>query len=193
MAFSSVERSGGISLRASEPDEAAVEFEKLILPLLPSAYNLARWLTRNDQDAEDVVQEAFLRAHRFFPSFRGGDPRACLLAIVRNACWSWLRVNRPREVSVGLDDVDEAPDSRATSAEEELVRRVDAERVRGALASLPAEFREVLVLREFEELSYRAIAEVSGIPIGTVMSRLARARARLQAALAAPVPREALS
>jgi RNA polymerase sigma-70 factor (ECF subfamily) len=169
-----------------------VEFEKLFLPLLPSAYNLARWLTRNDQDAEDVVQEAFLRAHRFFPSFRGGDPRAWLLAIVRNACWSWLRVNRPREAGTRLDDVDEAPDSLAPSAEEELVRRVDAERLREALAALPAEFREVLVLREFEELSYRAIAEVSGIPIGTVMSRLARARGRLQVALAAPVPREAL-
>jgi len=133
-----------------------------------------------------------LRAHRYFPSFRGGDPRAWLLAIVRNACWTWLRANRPREVGARLDDVDEAPDSLAPSAEEELVRRVDAERLREALAALPAEFREVLVLREFEELSYRAIADVAGIPIGTVMSRLARARARLQAALAAPVAREAL-
>lgn len=168
------------------------DFEKLILPLLPSAYNLARWLTRNDHDAEDVVQEAFLRAHRFFPSFRGGDPRPWLLAIVRNACFSWLRVNRPKETGVRLDDVDEPPDARVDSVEEELVRRADAERLRCALAALPAEFREVLVLREFEELSYRAIAEVSGIPIGTVMSRLARARTRLQMALAAPVPREAL-
>ena len=111
---------------------------------------------------------------------------------MRNACFSWLRVNRPREVGVRIDDVDEPPDARADSVEEELVRRADAERLRGALAALPAEFREVLVLREFEELSYRAIAEVSGIPIGTVMSRLARARARLQTALAAPVRREAL-
>jgi RNA polymerase sigma-70 factor (ECF subfamily) len=163
-----------------------------VLPLLPSAYNLARWMTRNDQDAEDVVQEAFLRAHRFFPSFRGGDPRAWLLAIVRNACWSWLRANRPREVGTSFDDLHEAPDTRASSAEDDLVRRVDAERLRGAIAALPVEFREVLVLREFEELSYRGIAEVSGIPVGTVMSRLARARARLQVALAAPVPRGAL-
>jgi RNA polymerase sigma-70 factor (ECF subfamily) len=165
----------------------------VVLPLLPSAYNVARWLTRNDQDAEDVVQEAFLRAHRFFPSFRGGDPRAWLLTIVRNSCWSWLRANRPRDVGTGLDDVAEMPDALAPSAEEDLVRRVDAERVRRALDALPAEFREVLILREFEELSYREIADVSGIPVGTVMSRLARARARLQAALATPAPREALS
>lgn len=178
--------------RLREPGREA-EFERVVLPLLPSAYNLARWLTRNDHDADDVVQEAFLRAYRFFTSFRGGDPRAWLLAIVRNACWSWLRVNRPREVSVRLEEMDEAPDSLAASVEEELVRRADAERLREAIASLPAEFREVLVLREFEELSYRAIAEVSGIPVGTVMSRLSRARARLQVALATPVSMEALS
>jgi RNA polymerase sigma-70 factor (ECF subfamily) len=165
----------------------------LILPLLPSAYNLARWLTRNDHDAEDVAQEAFLRAHRFFPSFRGSDPRPWLLAIVRNACWSWLRVNRPRQAAARLDDVDEPMDGLAINVEEDLVRRADVARLREAIAGLPDEFREVLVLREFEELSYRAIAEVSGIPIGTVMSRLARARARLQTALAAPVPREALT
>lgn len=164
----------------------------MVLPLLPSAYNLARWLVRNDHDAEDVVQEAFLRAYRFFSSYRGGDPRAWLLAIVRNACWSWLRANRSREVRTSLDDLDEAPDPLAPDAEEELVRSVDTERLRGAIAALPAEFREVLVLREFEELSYRGIADVSGIPIGTVMSRLARARARLQVALAAPVPRGSL-
>lgn len=190
------------SLREPDADEAAGEaevaedpedFERLILPLLPSAYNVARWLTRNDHDAEDVVQEAFLRAHRFFPSFRGGDPRPWLLAIVRNACWSWLRVNRPREAGAHIDDMDEPLDALAPSVEDELVRRADVERLRQALDELPAEFREVLVLREFEELSYRAIAEVSGIPIGTVMSRLARARARLQAVLAAPVPREARS
>ena len=178
--------------RLREPGQE-VEFERVVLPLLPSAYNLARWLTRNDHDADDVVQEAFLRAYRFFPSFRGGDPRAWLLAIVRNSCWSWLRVNRPREVNVRLDEIDEAPDPLAASAEDELVRRADAERLRTAIASLPAEFREALVLREFEDLSYRAIAEVSGVPVGTVMSRLSRARARLQVALATPVSREALS
>jgi RNA polymerase sigma-70 factor, ECF subfamily len=171
-----------------EPDREA-EFEEAVLPLLPSAYNLARWLTRNDHDAEDVVQEAFLRAYRFFPSFRGGDARALLLAIVRNACWTWLRVNRSREVATALEDADEPVDA-AVSVEEDLVRRADGERLRHALEELSAEFREVIVLREFEELSYREIAEVAGIPIGTVMSRLTRARRRLQAALARPVPAE---
>ena len=160
-----------------------------MLPLLPSAYNLARWLTRNDHDAEDVVQEAFLRAFRFFPSYRGGDARAWLLAIVRNACWTWLRVNRSREVATALEDADEPVDA-AVSAEEDLVRRADGARLRHALEELPPEFREVTVLRELEELSYREIAEVAGIPIGTVMSRLARARRRLQTALAGPARAE---
>jgi len=132
-----------------------------------------------------------LRAHRYFPSFRGGDPRAWLLAIVRNSCWTWLRVNRSREFATSLEDADE-PVEAAASAEEDLVRRADGALLRCALEQLPAEFREVIVLRELEELSYREIAEVEGIPIGTVMSRLARARARLQVALA-PVPRETLS
>lgn len=159
----------------------------MVLPLLPSAHNLARWLTRNEHDAEDVVQEAFLRAYRFFPSFRGGDPRAWLLTIVRNACWTWLRVNRTREVATALEDADEPADI-AASVEEDLVRSADGARLRRALDELPGEFREVIVLRELEELSYREIAEVAGIPVGTVMSRLARARRRLQSALARPAP-----
>ena len=157
--------------------------------MLPSAYGLARWLTRNEHDAEDVVQEAFLRAYRFFPSFRGTDPRAWLLAIVRNACWTFLRANRLREVPSALEEADEPVDG-AASPEEDLVRRADGARVTRALDELIPEFREVLVLREMEELSYREIAEVVDIPIGTVMSRLARARRRLQAALARPVPKE---
>ena len=155
---------------------------------MPSAYGLARWLTRNEHDAEDVVQEAFLRAYRFFPSFRGTDPRAWLLAIVRNSCWTFLRANRSREVP-SLDEADEPVDG-AASPEENLVRRADGARVTHALDELIPEFREVLVLREMEELSYREIAEVVGIPVGTVMSRLARARRRLQAALARAVPKE---
>ncbi|HSB63839.1 MAG TPA: sigma-70 family RNA polymerase sigma factor [Thermoanaerobaculia bacterium] len=157
----------------------------MVLPLLPSAYNLARWLTRNDHDAEDVVQEAFLRAFRFFPSFRGGDPRAWLLTIVRNSCWTWLRANRAKEVATALEDVDEPVDV-AASVEEDLVRRADGPRLKRALDDLPGEFREVIVLRELEDLSYREIAEVAGVPVGTVMSRLARARRRLQTALARP-------
>src|SRR5512143_1487036 len=164
-------------------------FESTVLPHLDAAYNLARWLTRNDHDAEDVVQEAFLRAFRFFPSFRGGDPRAWLLTIVRNACWTWLRANRAREVATALEDVDEPVDV-AASVEEDLVRRADGPRLKRALDQLPGEFREVIVLRELEELSYREIAEVAGVPVGTVMSRLARARRRLQSALAGPLAAE---
>jgi RNA polymerase sigma-70 factor, ECF subfamily len=170
---------GGV-LRDSRSEE---EFERLLLPLLPSAYNLARWLTRRDHDADDVVQEAFLRAYRFFPSFRGADARPWLLAIVRNTCWTWLRANRPHESAEDLEGADE-PVEPAASAEESLLRRADGARLTRALEELPAEFREVVVLRELEELSYREI--VAGIPIGTVMSRLARARRRLQAALARP-------
>ena len=161
----------------------------MVLPLLPSAYNLARWLTRNAHDADDVVQEAFLRAYRFFPSFRGTDARAWVLTIVRNASWTFLRATRSKEVAFMLDESDEPVDT-AASAEEDLVRRADGARLSRALDELPTEFREVVVLRELEELSYREIAEVAGIPIGTVMSRLARARRRLQAALARPAAAE---
>jgi RNA polymerase sigma-70 factor (ECF subfamily) len=132
------------------------------------------------------VQEAFLRAYRFFPTFRGVDARPWLLAIVRNTCWTWLRKNRSPEATLDLDGADE-PVETAASAEEDLVRRADGARVSRALEELPAEFREVLVLRELEELSYREIAEVAGIPVGTVMSRLSRGRRRLQVALARPV------
>ncbi|MGA7990254.1 MAG: sigma-70 family RNA polymerase sigma factor [Thermoanaerobaculia bacterium] len=173
---------GGV-LREVDPKG---DFERIVLPLLPSAYNLARWLTRNDHDADDVVQEAFLRAYRFFPSLRSADARAWLLSIVRNTCWTWLRVNRAREVAATIDD-DAEPVDGAASAEEDLVRRADGARLARALEELPAEFREVIVLRELEEMSYREIADVAGIPMGTVMSRLARARRRLQAALARPV------
>ena len=132
-----------------------------------------------------MVQEAFLRAYRFFPSFRGSDARAWLLTIVRNACWTFLRANRAREVVAALEEADEPADG-AASVEEDLVRRADGTRLRWALDELPGEFREVIVLRELEELSYREIAEVAGVPLGTVMSRLARARRRLQSALARP-------
>jgi RNA polymerase sigma-70 factor (ECF subfamily) len=172
------------------PTRTEDEFERLVLPLLPSAYNLARWLTRNEHDADDVVQEAFLRAYRFFPSFRGADARAWVLAIVRNSCWTFLRANRGRGVPVALDETEEPVDG-AASAEEDLVRRADRARLAHALDDLPAEFREVVILRELEDLSYREIADVVGIPAGTVMSRLSRARRRLQAVLARPVEKGA--
>lgn len=124
-----------------------------------------------------------MRAYRFFPSFRGADPRPWVLAIVRNTCWTWLRKNRSLEA---LPDGANEPVETAPSAEEDLVRRADGARLSRGLEELPAEFREVLVLREMEDLSYREIAEVAGIPVGTVMSRLARARRRLQVTLGRP-------
>jgi RNA polymerase sigma-70 factor (ECF subfamily) len=161
----------------------------VVLPLLPSAYNLARWLTRSPHDADDVVQEAFLRAYRFFPSFRGTDARAWVLTIVRNACWTFLRAKSSKGIEAPFDEAREPADG-AASVEEDLVRRADGERLKRALDELPPEFREVVVLRELEELSYREIAAVAGIPVGTVMSRLARGRLRLQAALALPAAAE---
>jgi RNA polymerase sigma-70 factor (ECF subfamily) len=160
-------------------------FDQVVLPHLDAAYNLARWLTRNGHDAEDVVQEAFLRALRFFGGFHGGNARAWLLAIVRNACYDWLRRNRPSEVSAPIDEevhssaVDPDP-----TPEDLLIAQAGRHRLRDALEALPVAWREVLVLRELEGLSYREIADVAGIRMGTVMSRLARARAGLQQQLA---------
>ncbi|HEX7438759.1 MAG TPA: sigma-70 family RNA polymerase sigma factor [Caldimonas sp.] len=162
-------------------------FEALVLPHLDAAYNLARWLTRNDSDAEDVVQDACLRAIRYLGGFRGDQPRPWLLQIVRNTCWSWLRENRPAEV-VAIDDIEESlRDGPAPSADEPLataLRKADRLRINQALGALPIPFREVLVLRELEDLSYRDIARIADIPVGTVMSRLARARALMRLALA---------
>jgi RNA polymerase sigma-70 factor (ECF subfamily) len=154
-------------------------FEQAVLPHLNAAYNLARWLTRNDHDAEDVAQEACLRAMKFFDGFRGGSVRPWLLTIVRNTYLTWLEKNRRKEVTPLESDVVSAD----ANPEELLAERLDGQAVRRALDGLPAEYREVLVLREMEDLSYKEIAEVAGIPIGTVMSRLARARRSLQRTL----------
>ena len=153
-------------------------FEETVVPHLDAAYNLARWLTRNDRDAEDVVQEAFLRALRHFHSFKGGDARPWLLAIVRNTCYTWLRQNRFPEAET-IDDNTQPPTEDTSDPETLLLRETDRQTLRSALNHLPKEFLEVIVLREFEELSYKQIAEVMQIPSGTVMSRLARARKRL--------------
>ncbi len=158
-------------------------FEEAVLPHLDAAYNLARWLTRNDTDAEDVVQEAFLRAFKFFGGFHGADGRSWLLAIVRNTCYTWMQHNRSPELSVPLDDELHEIESKDLNPEVLLVQRADTLMVRQALEELPVEFREVLVLRELEEMSYRDIANVTNLPLGTVMSRLARGRKRLQLAL----------
>ncbi len=159
-------------------------FEEVMLPHLPTAYNLARWLLRNDHDAEDAVQEAYLKALRAFDRFRGGDGRAWLLAIVRNGCYSRLRQQRRVEPHDAFDEsVHGAADTRGEEAERERAA-ADAAALAGAVGRLPEGMREMILLRDFEGLSYREIAEVAEVPVGTVMSRLARARERLQRVLA---------
>jgi RNA polymerase sigma-70 factor (ECF subfamily) len=157
----------------------AMNFEEAVMPHLDAAYNLARWLTRNEADAQDMVQEAYLRALRYFGGFRGTDARGWLLTIVRNTCYTWLRRNRSPELSCDFDEVAVARESEGPDPETEQVIKAQAQLVNEAIEKLPIEFREVVVLRELEELSYKEIAVVVGVPIGTVMSRLARARKRL--------------
>lgn len=158
-------------------------FEQTVLPHLDAAYNLARWLAGNEADAQDVAQEACLRAFKFFGNFRGDNARAWLLTIVRNTFYTWLRKNRPAEI---VELSDEMLETGEISAGPEIpaARLGDAEAVQRAIAGLPVEFREIVVLREMEGLSYKEIAGLAGVPIGTVMSRLARARKLLQKQLA---------
>lgn len=153
--------------------------EEALLPHLDAAYNLARWLTRDDRDAEDVVQEAYLRAIKHFATFKGGNARPWLLRIVRNTYYTWIQRNRLTESIDPFDDDDDIFISDAPNPEMLLLQESEKQTVRRALRKLPAEFLEVIVLREFEELSYQQIADVVQIPLGTVMSRLARARNRL--------------
>jgi RNA polymerase sigma factor (sigma-70 family) len=165
-----------------------LRFEQLVLPHLDAAVNLARWLLRSRPDAEDLSQAAMLRAYRFFGSFRGGDARAWLLQIVRNTCYTWLEKKRPLDL---MDEFNEELHQRPAENPESLaILADDRERLRGALESLPPRLREVLVLRELEGCSYKEIAAITSIPIGTVMSTLARARERLQRALVNSATRE---
>jgi RNA polymerase sigma-70 factor (ECF subfamily) len=166
-------------------------FEEVTLPHITAAYNLARWLTRNNHDAEDVVQEAYMRAFKFFDSFRGGDGRPWLLRIVRNTCYTWLQRNRTSDLSIVSDDEIDAVESGDPNPETALLKRANGELLKQALEELPLEFREVFILRELEGLSYKQISQIAGIPIGTVMSRLARARTRLQQRLAGNLYKEA--
>ena len=160
-----------------------MDFEETLLPHLDAAYNLARWLMRNDADAQDVVQEAYLRALRFFDQFYGANPRAWLLTIVRNTCYTSLRKNRTSEFSCCFDEAARDWESDEPDPETLQVMKVEKQLVVDAIEALPIEFREVMILREFEELSYKEIASVTRVPIGTVMSRLARARKRLLVSL----------
>jgi RNA polymerase sigma factor (sigma-70 family) len=170
--------------------DRARQFETIALPHLDAAYNLARWLLRNEQAADDVVQEAYLRALRYFGSFHGDNAKPWLLGIVRNACFTWLQDNRGGEQMLEFDEErdsgeqDLAPERSADNPEQLLSRKQDSVALNAAIAGLPGAFREVLILRELEELSYDDIARIVGIPSGTVMSRLSRARALLRAALA---------
>src|SRR4051794_2836205 len=168
--------------------DRSARFEQLVLPHLDAAYNLARWLTRNDHDAEDVVQEAFMRAMRYFDGMKGTEARPWLLAIVRNTGYSWLHKNRPGDV-VSLDDVgdfatdvESAGHASGTESNPEVILLQSANRklVNQALEELAVGYREVIVMREIEDLSYKEIAAIAGIPIGTVMSRLARGRELLR-------------
>jgi RNA polymerase sigma factor (sigma-70 family) len=154
-------------------------YEEALLPHLDAAYNLARWLTRDERDAEDVVQEACLRALRHFGAFKGGDARPWLLAIVRNTYYTWIQRNRIPQALTPLDEEQDAQVSDALDPEMLLLKETERQLLRRALRKLPTEFLEVIVLREFEELSYQQIADLVQIPLGTVMSRLARARRRL--------------
>ncbi|MYM98391.1 sigma-70 family RNA polymerase sigma factor [Duganella vulcania] len=164
-------------------DDKTARFEAMAMPHLDAAYNLARWLTRNQHDADDLVQSAYLRAFRFADGFRGGDVRAWLLTIVRHTYYSTLRDGQAQRGDVSFDealhgDEDDSADPAAIAASRDTGRTVNA-----ALAQLPRAFREVLVLKEMDDLSYKQIAEVTETPIGTVMSRLARARKQLLAYL----------
>lgn len=165
-------------------------FDQVVLPHLDAAYNLARWLTRSDADAEDVVQEACVRALRFFGAYRGDNARGWLLAIVRNSCYDFLRRHRPQELTDAFDEEIHTVVEGTQTPEALLLRRADRTMVRQALETLPLAWREVIILRELEGLSYKQIADVAGIKIGTVMSRLARARARLQQLLGSVATRE---
>jgi RNA polymerase sigma-70 factor, ECF subfamily len=172
------------------PDQ---DFERQMLPHLDAAYNLARWLLRNGEDAEDAVQDAFLRAHQAFASYQGGSEKAWLMTIVRNVCLTLLKRRvRPGNV-VMLDEAmgerekasaDIVPASLNSRPDAELLAKIERARVQTALKKLPQNLREIVVLREFEDLSYQEISEVVGVPVGTVMSRLSRARERLKVLLA---------
>jgi RNA polymerase sigma-70 factor (ECF subfamily) len=164
-------------------ENRTVNFEETFLPHLDAAYNLARWLTRDPADADDVVQEAYMRAFRFFDGFQGEDGRTWLLKIVRNTCYTWLQKNRPREIVYELDE--EMHIAETGNPEKDLLANLERQELRRLVEELPPSNREIVVFRDIEGLSYKEIAAITELPLGTVMSRLARARKRLQATAAA--------
>ena len=169
--------------------EERKRFEECVLRHIDAAFNLARWLLRSREDAEDVAQEAMLRAYRFFGGYRAGDARAWLLQIVRNCCYSWLQKNRTGEELT--DTMEETIPDEGDSPETLAIASFDRGRLASALESLPAHFREILVLRELEGCSYKEIASITSRPIGTIMSSLARGRQQLKKALTQPKESEA--
>ena len=178
-------RDAGENLR--QPD-----FEQVFLPHLDAAYNLARWLLRNDQDAEDAVQEAYMRAYKAFPRFRGGDGKAWFMTILRNVCYTMIKKLRSHETPEPFDE--EIHQSTGEAETQEVFRqKANAESLHVALEKLPTEFREIIALHDLEGLAYKEIAAVVGIPIGTVMSRLARARGRLRVEIIAANAKESRS
>ena len=153
------------------------------MPHLDAAFNLARWLTRNEHDAQDVVQDAFLRAFKFFEGFHGGNSRSWLLSIVRNTTYTWLQKNRRPELATVFDEEKHDIEDTSSNPEVLLLKNADRQEIMKAVEELPVEFREAMILRELEGMSYREIADMTDVPVGTVMSRLARARKRLQQSL----------
>ena len=169
---------------SGDSGEKIKRFEAMVLPHLDAAYNLARWMTRNKDDGEDIAQEAILRAFRFFDTFRGEDGRVWLLTIVRNTYLTWIRRQVPRNTVDEYDERLHTDIEAALTPESEFLRQATTDQVRRAIEALPAEYREVVLMREIEQMSYKEIAAVTQSPLGTVMSRLSRGRSVLRQLIA---------
>jgi RNA polymerase sigma-70 factor (ECF subfamily) len=173
-------------VRTMDPARKLALFEQTVVPHLNAAYNLCRWLTRNSEDANDLVQEAYLKAFRSFETFQGSDiheARAWLLTVVRNTCFTWLK-KKGGQPALEFNEEVHSADAQMPDAESILLNRAALSSLNHCIESLPPEFRETIVLREIEELSYKEISGIVRVPVGTVMSRLARARKRLQDCMA---------
>jgi RNA polymerase sigma-70 factor (ECF subfamily) len=170
---------------SADAGEKIARFEALVLPHLNAAYNMARWMTRNTSDAEDITQEAMLRAFRFFDTFRGENGRVWLMTIVRNTCLTWIRRQLPQQNSAEFDERLHSDLEASLTPESEYLRQATGEQVRRAIEHLPPEYREVVLMRELEQMSYKEIAVVTQSPLGTIMSRISRGRSMLRQLIAA--------